>query len=136
MRDIIFNKALDLLIAILEDKLTIWELEPELPPELQGLTTTVVTIVTYPAVKALKEKEHRTGELEGLYTPNSVLGELGLREAILWSSPLLELGPSTQSNRLLSWSPSTELGASMVLVLTSKKASNLYRDMRRYATIF
>jgi hypothetical protein len=32
-RDVIFNKALDLPIATLEDKLTIWELELELPPE-------------------------------------------------------------------------------------------------------
>jgi hypothetical protein len=78
-----FNKALDLPITTLEDELTIWELELELPPELQGSTTTIVTIVTYPAIKALEEKEHRTGELEGLRTPNLVLGELDLRGAIL-----------------------------------------------------
>jgi hypothetical protein len=89
---VIFNKALDLLIATLEDKLTIWELELELPPEPQGSTTTVVTIVTYPAAKALEEKEHRIGELEGLRTPNLVLGELDLRRATLRSSPLLDLG--------------------------------------------
>ena len=79
----IFNKAFNLLITILEDKLMAWELELELPPELQGLTTTVVFIVTHPAAKALEEKEHRIGELEGLYTPNLVLGELGPRGAIL-----------------------------------------------------
>jgi hypothetical protein len=56
------------------------------------LTTTIVTIVTYPAIKALEEKEHRTGELEGLRTPNLVLGELDLRGAILRSSPLPDLG--------------------------------------------
>ena len=33
-RDVIFNKAPNLLIATLEDKLTVWELELELPPEL------------------------------------------------------------------------------------------------------
>ena len=32
-RDITFNEALDLPIATLEDKLTVWELELELPPE-------------------------------------------------------------------------------------------------------
>ena len=47
------------------------------------MTTTVVTIVTYPTIKALEEKEYRTEELEGLYTPNLVLGELGLRGATL-----------------------------------------------------
>ena len=47
------------------------------------MTTTVVTIVTYPAVKVLEEKEYRIGELEGLYTPNLVLEELGLRGATL-----------------------------------------------------
>jgi hypothetical protein len=47
------------------------------------LTTTVVTIVIYSAIKALEEKEHHIGEPEGLYTPNLVLGELGLRGAIL-----------------------------------------------------
>jgi hypothetical protein len=83
LRNITFNKAPNLLIATLEDKLTVWELELELLPEPQGLTTTVVTIVTYPTIKVLEEKEHRIGELEGLYTPNLVLGELGLRGAIL-----------------------------------------------------
>ena len=47
------------------------------------MTTTVVTIVTYPTIKVLEEKEYCIGELKGLYTPNSVLGELGLRGAIL-----------------------------------------------------
>ena len=47
------------------------------------MTTTIVTIVIYPTIKALEEKEHRIEELEGLYIPNSVLGELGLREVIL-----------------------------------------------------
>jgi hypothetical protein len=47
------------------------------------LTTTIVTIVTYPTIKVLEEKEHYIRELEGLYTPNSVLGELGLRGATL-----------------------------------------------------
>ena len=74
-RDVTFNEALDLPITTLEDELTVWELEPELLPEPQGLTTTIVTIITYPTIKALKEKEHHIGELEGLYTPNSVLGE-------------------------------------------------------------
>jgi hypothetical protein len=60
-----------------------WELELELLPELQGLTTTIVTIVTYPTAKVLEEKEHRTGELEGLRTPNLVLGELDLRGVTL-----------------------------------------------------
>jgi hypothetical protein len=72
----------------------VWELELELLPEPQGSTTTVVTIVTYPTAKALEEKEHRMGELGGLCTPDSILGELGLRGAILWLSPLLELGLS------------------------------------------
>jgi hypothetical protein len=80
---VIFNKALDLLIATLEDKLTIWELELELPPKPQGSTTTVVTIVTYPTIKVLEEKEHCIGELKGLRTPNLILGELDLRGAIL-----------------------------------------------------
>ena len=56
------------------------------------MTTTIVTIVTYPTIKALKEKEYRIGELEGLYTPNLVLEELGLRGAILRLSLLLKLG--------------------------------------------
>ena len=62
------------------------------------MTTTIVTIVTYPAVKALEEKEYRIGELEGLCTPNLVLGELGLRGVTLQLSSLLELGPLIQSN--------------------------------------
>jgi len=99
LRDVIFNKALYLPIATLEDKLTVWELKPELPPEPQGLTTTVVTTVTYPAAKALEEKEYHIGEPEGPYTPNSVLRELGPRGAILQSSPSPEPDPSTQSNR-------------------------------------
>ena len=52
----------------------------------------VVTIITYPIIKPLEEKEHYK-ELEGPYTSNLVLGELGLGGAILRSSPLLELGP-------------------------------------------
>jgi len=78
-----FNKALDLLIAMLKDKLTVWELELELPPEPQGPTTTVVTIVTYPTTKAPEEKEHHIGEPEGPYTPDLVLRELGLKGATL-----------------------------------------------------
>ena len=78
-----FNKAPDLPIATLEDELTIWEPELKLPPEPQGSTTTVVTIVTYPAAKALKKKKHHTGKPEGSYTSNSVLEELGLRGATL-----------------------------------------------------
>jgi len=93
-----FNKAPDLPIATLENKLTVWEPEPELPLEPQGATTTIVTTVTYPSAKALEEKEHRMGELEGLRTPNSVLGELGLRGATLQLSLLPEPGPLTQSN--------------------------------------
>ena len=88
----IFNEALDLLIATLKDELTVWELEPELLLEPQGLTTTVATIVTYPITKAPEEKEYRMGEPEGLCTPNSVLRELGPRGAILQSSPSLEPG--------------------------------------------
>jgi len=43
----------------------------------------MVIIVTYPTAKALEEKEYYIGNLEGLYTPNLVLGELGLRGVIL-----------------------------------------------------
>ena len=82
LRDVTFNEALDLLIAIFKDKLTIRELEPELPPETQGLTTTVVTIITYFMVKALEEKEYRK-ELEGPYISNLILGKLGLGGATL-----------------------------------------------------
>ena len=57
MCDVIFNKAPDLLIVTLEDELTVWEPELELPPEPQDLTTTVITTVTYPAAKALEQKE-------------------------------------------------------------------------------
>ena len=78
-----FNEALDLLIATLEDELTVWELELELPPEPQGLTTTVVIIVTYPAAKVLEEKKHCIGKPEGFYTPNLVLEKLGLRGTTL-----------------------------------------------------
>jgi len=56
------------------------------------LTTTVVIIVTYFAVKALKEKEYRIGEPEGPYTPNLVLKELGLRGVTPQLSLSLELG--------------------------------------------
>ena len=79
LRNIIFNKALDLPIAILENKFTIQEPEPELLLKPQALTTIIVTIVTYPTIKALEEKEYRIEELEGLHTPNLVLGELGLK---------------------------------------------------------
>ena len=79
----IFNKALNLLIATLENKFTVWELEPKLLPELQVLTTIVVIIVTYFTIKALEEKKYRMGELEGLYTPNLILKELGLKGATL-----------------------------------------------------
>ena len=41
----------------------------------------VVTIVTYPTAKPLEEKEHHKEELEGPYTPDSGLGELGLKRA-------------------------------------------------------
>jgi hypothetical protein len=53
-----FNKASDLLITTLEDELTVWKLKLKLLLELQGLTTTVVTIVTYPTAKPLEEKEY------------------------------------------------------------------------------
>ena len=79
----IFNKALDLLIATLENKLIVWELELKLPPKPQSLTTTIVTIIIYFIIKALKEKEHHTGELEGLYTPDLILKELGLKRVTL-----------------------------------------------------
>ena len=79
----IFNKALDLLIATLKNKLTIWELKLELLLEPQGLTTTIVTIVTYPTVKVLEEKKHRIGKLEEPYTSNLVLRELGLKGVTL-----------------------------------------------------
>ena len=42
----------------------------------------VVTIITYPTIKLLEEKEYYK-ELEGPYTPNLVLEELGLEGAIL-----------------------------------------------------
>ena len=74
------------------------ELELELPPELQGLTTIIITTVTYPTAKPLEEKEHYKKELEGLYTPNLVLGEQDLRGVILQLSLLLELGPLIQLN--------------------------------------
>ena len=100
------------------------------------MTITILTTVTYPTIKVLEEKEHRIGELKGPYTSNLVLGELGLRGAILWLSLLPEPGLLTQLNWLLSWSSLTELGDSLALALASKKATNLYRDMQRYATTF
>jgi len=47
------------------------------------LTTIVVIIVIYFAIKALKEKEYRIGELEGLYTLDLVLKKLGLKGVTL-----------------------------------------------------
>ena len=113
-----FNKPLNLLIAMLKDKLIVWEPELELPPKPQSTTTTVVTTVTYPAAKAPEKKEHYIGELEGPYTPNSVLGELGPRGATLQSSSSLKPRDSLAS------------------ALASKKAINLHKDMQQYATIF
>jgi len=102
LHNMTFNKAPDLLIAILEDELTVWELEPEWLLEPQSLTTTVVTIVTYFAAKALEEKEHCMGELEGLCTPDSVLKELSPRGATLQSFSSLEPGLLIQLNQSLS----------------------------------
>ena len=56
------------------------------------MTTTIVTIITYPTAKVLEEKKHHKKELEGLYTPNLVLKELGLRGAIPQLPLLLKLG--------------------------------------------
>ena len=138
-RDMTFNEAPDLPIATLEDELTVWEPEPELPPEPQGSTTTVVTTITYPTAKAPEEKEHHEEEPEGLYTPDSVLGEQGPRGATPQLPPSPEPAPSTQSNRSPSRSSSLEAEDSPVprkIVMASKKAIDLHRDMRRYATTF
>ena len=70
------------------------------------------------------------GKLEGFYTSNSVLEELGLRGAILQSSLSLELGPSTQSNRPLSQSFLTEAGDSLASALVFKRVIDLYRDIQ------
>jgi hypothetical protein len=53
----------------------------------------VITTVTYPTAKPLEEKEYYKKELEGLYTPNSVLGEQDLRGTTPQLSFLLESGP-------------------------------------------
>ena len=133
-----FNEAPDLPIATLEDELTVWEPEPELLPEPQD-STTVVTTITYPTAKALEEKEHHKEEPKGLYTPDLVLGEQGPRGAIPQLPPSPEPGPSIQSNRSPSRSSSQEAEDSPVpreVGMASKKAIDLYRDMRRYATTF
>ena len=132
----IFNKALNLLIATLENKLTVQELELKLPPEPQVLITTIVIIVFYLIIKALEEKEHRMGELEGFYIPNLVLKKLSPRGAILQLSPSLKPGPLIQSNWSLNQSSLTELRDFLALVLAFKKTTDLYRDMRRYTTTF
>ena len=75
-----FNKALNPLIAALKDELIIQKLKLELLLKPQGLTITISTIITYPTVKVLEKKEYYKEELKGLYTPDLILKELGVRK--------------------------------------------------------